>query len=254
MRFIRYENGQGGSYGAVDRDGQVRAVSGSIYDNPHFGEVVGTLESVSLLAPCEPTKILCIGSNYRSAVLTRGRELPKAPVAFLKTPNSVIGPDADIIRPVGVETFAYEGEMTVIIGKTATAVPTDRAFDYIFGYTIGNDVTVRDWQQTDQHWTRAKASDTFCPLGPWIETEVNPTGLALQVRINGQLQQDGRTNDLIFTIPEIIEYLTRTMTLVPGDAILTGTPLGAEPIVDGDVIEIAVEGIGTLRNTVRQAS
>ncbi len=254
MRFVRYEDGHTAHYGVAGADGTVRSVTGTIYGEYEVGDVVGNLADLSLLAPCEPSKILCIGRNYDSAVRARGSDYPTSPVPFLKTPNSVVGPGGDIIRPAGIETFVYEGEMTVVIGKTATAVPAEKAFDYVFGYTCGNDMSVRDWQQTDQHWTRAKASDTLCPLGPWIETEIDPSDLSLQVCVNGELQQDGRTNDLIFKIPEIIEYITRTMTLVPGDVILTGTPLGAQPVVDGDVIEIQIEGIGTLRNTVRQAS
>lgn len=254
MRIARYRDGETSRYGIVDGDGSVRSVSGSVYDSPQPGDIVGKIEDLAFLAPCEPTKIICIGRNYDSAVRARGHDYPTTPVAFLKTPNSVVGPDADVIRPAGVEEFVYEGELTVIIGKRATAVSAADAWDYIFGYTCGNDMTVRDWQATDAHWTRAKASDTLCPLGPWIETEIDPTNLSLKASVNGELQQDGRTDDLIFTIPTIIEYLTRTITLEPGDAILTGTPLGAQALVDGDVVEVDIEGIGVLRNTIRQAS
>lgn len=253
LRVVRYQDEDSAKYGFVDEDGLVRTVSGSIYDNPNEGDFAGRLEDLTLLAPCEPSKIFCIGRNYDSAVRARGRDYPTAPVAFLKTPNAVVGLGADIIRPAGIETFVYEGELTVVMGRQAIAISADDAWNYVYGYTCGNDMSVRDWQQSDDHWTRAKASDTLCPLGPWIETDVDPSNLSLQAVVNGELRQDGRTDDLIFKIPQIIEYLTRTITLVPGDIILTGTPLGAHPVVDGDVIEIQIEGIGTLRNTVRQA-
>jgi 2-keto-4-pentenoate hydratase/2-oxohepta-3-ene-1,7-dioic acid hydratase in catechol pathway len=253
MKYVRFQSEDGASYGVVDNDGQVRTVSGSIYDNPQTGDAVGKVEDLTLLAPCEPTKIFCIGRNYDSAVRARGSDYPTAPVAFLKTPNSVVGPDGDIIRPGGIENFVYEGEMTVVIGKEAKSVSADDAMDYVFGYTCGNDMSVRDWQQTDAHWTRAKASDTLCPLGPWIVTDIDASDLALKARVNGKLQQDGRTSDMIFKIPQVIEYLSASITLMPGDVILTGTPLGATPVVDGDVVEIDIEGIGTLRNTIRQA-
>lgn len=253
MRVIRYFEGGAAQYGIAGDDGAVRSVAGSIFNGLEAGDAVGQLDQLTLLAPCEPTKILCIGRNYESAVRARGNEIPTMPVVFLKTPNSVVGSDADVIRPPGVEQFVYEGELTVIIGKSATQVSASNAWDYIFGYTCGNDMTVRDWQASDAHWTRAKASDTLCPLGPWIETDLDPTNLSLKASVNGELQQDGRTDDLIFTIPNIIEYITRTMTLEPGDAILTGTPLGATALVDGDVVEVDIEGIGVLRNTIRQA-
>ncbi|MEZ4522968.1 MAG: fumarylacetoacetate hydrolase family protein [Thermomicrobiales bacterium] len=254
VRVVRFLHAEGPKYGAVDPGGSVRSIHGSPFSEDHsLGDVIGQIDDLELLAPCEPTKIICIGRNYASAVRARGSDLPTSPVAFLKTPNSVVGPDANVIRPAGVDEFVYEGELTVIIGERASHVDADDAWDHIFGYTCGNDMTVRDWQATDAHWTRAKASDTLCPLGPWIETEVDPTDLSLKAWVNGELQQDGRTNDLIFSIPSIIEYLTQTITLEPGDAILTGTPLGAQALVDGDVVEVEIEGIGKLRNTIIQA-
>ena len=253
MRVVRFEaNGQSAA-GVLSEDGTIRRLDGDMFTNTSPGEIVATRDEVRLLAPCSPSKILCVGSNYAHAVRARNRPWPEVPVVFLKTSNAIVGPDEDVIRPAGVENFAYEAEMTIVIGRTAAKVSANDAHDYVFGVTCGNDMTVRDWQQSDVHWTRAKASDTLCPIGPWIETEADFRNLGVKARINGDLQQDGRTDDLIFDVPTIIEYLTRSITLYPGDLIMTGSPLGAGPVVDGDVMEVEVEGVGTLRNTVRQA-
>jgi 2-keto-4-pentenoate hydratase/2-oxohepta-3-ene-1,7-dioic acid hydratase in catechol pathway len=253
VKIVRIDSSSGAKLGILNASGDVHAAIGTLETELTPGERLGNVADLRLLAPCEPTKIFCVGQNYRSAMLARGRELPSEPVVFLKTPNSVIGPGAEIVRPDGIERFAYEGELAVVIGKTARNVVADQAFDYILGYACGNDVTVRDWQEQERHWVRSKTSDTFCPLGPWIETDLDPSDLSLKVSVNGELHQDGRTSDLIFSIPFLIEHLSRWITLVPGDVILTGTPLGAQPVVDGDLIEIEIEGIGTLRNRVIQA-
>jgi 2-keto-4-pentenoate hydratase/2-oxohepta-3-ene-1,7-dioic acid hydratase in catechol pathway len=254
MRVVQFRSNGASRMGVLESDDAIRALDGDPFSGGQPGAVVAQLNDVELLAPCAPSKILCIGSNFASAVRAKKRPWPTAPVAFLKTSNAITGPDTDVIRPPDVTTFEYEGEMAVVIGKTASKVSAAQAMDYVFGYACSNDMTVRDWQQTDQHWTRAKASDTLCPLGPWIETDIDPSDLSLKVTVNGQLRQDGRTGDMIFRIPDIIEYLSRTITLYPGDLILTGTPLGAHPVVDGDVMEVEIEGLGLLRNTVRQDS
>jgi 2-keto-4-pentenoate hydratase/2-oxohepta-3-ene-1,7-dioic acid hydratase in catechol pathway len=252
MKILRVVSDSRATYAYVDDSGVVRRAEGSIFDGGKPGDPVGTLDSLELLAPCEPTKIFCVGQNYRSALQARNRTLPERPAVFIKTPNSVVGPNQPILRPSGVEEFVYEGELAVVIGREARRVSVDEALDYVLGYTCGNDVTVRDWREFERHWVRCKSSDSFCPIGPWIETDIDPTQLRLQVRVNGDLQQDGCTDDLLFDIPTIISYLSQTITLVPGDVILTGTPLGAQPVVDGDVISITLEGIGTLSNPVLQ--
>lgn len=252
MRVLRFQSDGEPQVGILEDDQSIRSVSGDVYSNPSPGDVVANLSDVQLLAPCSPSKILCVGSNYAHAVRARNRPWPDAPVVFLKTSNAIVGPGAEVTRPHGIERFEYEAELTVVIGRTATKVSAADANDYIFGLTCGNDMSVRDWQETDAHWTRAKASDTLCPIGPWIETDSDPSDLSIKARVNGEMHQDGRTNDLIFKVPDIIEYLTRTITLYPGDIIMTGSPLGAGPVADGDVMEVEIESIGVLRNAVRQ--
>ena len=253
MRVVRFLHDGSPRTGVVAADGAIRAVDGDVYAGVAAGgPILGRLGEVPLLPPCRPSKIFCVGRNYASAVRAKGHPWPDLPFVFLKTPNTVVGPDADVLRPDGIETFEYEAELTAVIGRTASRVTAGAARDYVFGYTCGNDLTVRDWQASDPHWTRAKSSDTLCPLGPWIETDLDPGDLAVRALVNGELHQDGRTGDMIFSLGEIVAFITRTITLEPGDAILTGTPLGARPVGDGDVIEVEVEGIGTLRNTVRQ--
>ncbi|MDQ3695723.1 MAG: fumarylacetoacetate hydrolase family protein [Chloroflexota bacterium] len=240
-------------FAVINPDGAVFAVDGDPYAGGAVaGPPLGTAANLQLLAPCQPSKVLCVGRNYATPVRAKGHAWPEAPVVFLKTPNAVIGPDEDILRPENVGAFEYEGELAVVIGRTARRVHAADAADCIFGYTIGNDMTVRDWQQTDAHWTRAKSSDTLCPLGPWIETDLDPANLLIETRVNGEVQQQGRTDDMIFSIGEIIEFVTRTMTLVPGDVILTGAPGGTQAVGDGDEVAVTIAGIGELRNTVRQ--
>lgn len=253
MRVVRFRHDSSVRTGVADADGVIRAVSGDLYAGSVATDtIVGHLDEIELLPPCEPSKILCVGRNYASAVRAKGHPWPDLPFVFLKTPNTVVGPDVDILRPDGIETFEYEGELTAVIGKVASQVSASAALDYVFGYTCGNDMTVRDWQATDPHWTRAKCSDTLCPLGPWIETDLDPRDLSVRTVVNGDLHQDGRTSDMIFSVGEIIAFISRTMTLYPGDVVLTGTPLGAHPVSDGDLIEVTIESIGTLRNRVRQ--
>jgi 2-keto-4-pentenoate hydratase/2-oxohepta-3-ene-1,7-dioic acid hydratase in catechol pathway len=238
----------------VAPDGAVHAIDGEVAANRiHPGRMPGTVDEVQFLAPCEPSKILCVGRNYASSVQARGHPWPEMPFVFLKTPNAVVGPNAVVLRPDGIDTFEYEGELAAVIGKTATQVRAADVNDYILGYTVGNDMTVRDWQASDPHWTRAKSSDTLCPLGPWIETELDPANLLIETRVNGELQQRGRTDDLIFSIGEIVAFISRTMTLIPGDVVLTGAPIGTRPVVAGDEVAVTVEGIGTLRNRIEQA-
>jgi 2-keto-4-pentenoate hydratase/2-oxohepta-3-ene-1,7-dioic acid hydratase in catechol pathway len=238
----------------VTEDGSVRPIGDvAAAERDHPGQMLGTVDVVKFLAPCEPSKILCVGRNYASSVRSRGHPWPEMPFVFLKTPNAVVGPDAVVLRPDGIDTFEYEGELAVVIGKTATQIRASDVNAYILGFTVGNDMTVRDWQASDPHWTRAKSSDTLCPLGPWIETELDPANLLIETRVNGELQQQGRTDDLIFSIGEIIAFISRTMTLIPGDVVLTGAPAGTRPVVAGDEVAVTVEGIGTLRNVIEQA-
>jgi len=207
---------------------------------------------VRLLAPCKPSKIVCLGLNYRSHAEETKLPIPTVPLLFLKPSTAVIGPEETILLPPGAKRVDYEGELGVVIGRRAKAVPEEQAAGYILGYTCFNDVSDRYAQKHDGQWTRAKGYDTFAPIGPWIETEVSPDDLKIETRLNGELRQSARTSDLIFSVPEILAFVSGVMTLLPGDVIATGTPSGIGPMADGDIVEICIEGIGTLRNRVQR--
>ncbi len=212
------------------------------------GEVA--FAGAALLAPCVPSKILGVGTNYRAHAVEMGKPVPEEPLLFMKPPSSVIGPGAAIVRPRGFQRTDFEGELGVVIGRRARRVAEADALAHVFGYTIVNDVTVRDLQKKDGQFTRAKGFDTFCPVGPWIVRELDPGNLRLRTRLNGELKQDSSTNDLIFSVARIIAVASRVMTLEPGDLITTGTPMGVGPIAPGDTVEIELEDIGTLTNPV----
>ena len=209
-----------------------------------------TLDKVKLLSPCLPSKIICLGLNYRSHIEEMKLPVPTTPLIFLKPSTAVIGPNDKIILPHGWERIDYEGELGVVIRKKAKDVPEEEAKEYVFGYTCFNDVSDRHAQAADGQWTRAKGYDTFAPLGPWIETEVNPDNLKLETYLNSELRQSASTSDLIFGIPKLISFISSVMTLLPGDVIATGTPSGVGPMNPDDMIEVRIENIGTLKNFV----
>lgn len=220
------------------------------------------LASVKLAAPVQPSKICAIGLNYMDHVLEGGRKPPERPVLFAKLPTSVIGPGDEIRwEPALSDKIDFEAELAVVIGRTARRVKAADAYNYVFGYTCANDVTARDLQDTDGQWVRSKSFDTFCPLGPWIVTRdeiAEPHDLAIRCEVNGEIVQNSRTDQLIFRVPELIEFLSRAFTLLPGDVILTGTPPGVghyrQPpryLRDGDVVTVSIEGIGALTNVCR---
>jgi 2-keto-4-pentenoate hydratase/2-oxohepta-3-ene-1,7-dioic acid hydratase in catechol pathway len=204
-----------------------------------------------MVAPMLPSKVVAIGRNYADHVAEMGNDVPAEPIMFIKPSTSVIGHGEAIMYPQGVsDRVDYEGELAVVIGRLCREVPVERAKDVIFGYTCANDVTARDLQKRDVQFTRAKGFDTFCPLGPWIETDLDATDLALTTSVNGELRQSGRTSQLIFDIPALIAHVTAVMTLLPGDILLTGTPAGVGPVFPGDEVSVGIEGIGTLTNRV----
>ncbi len=209
------------------------------------------LSEVRLLAPCAPTKVVAVGINYRDHAGEMGHDLPEEPVIFLKPSTSVIGPDDVIVRPAQSSRVDYEAELALVIGRECRNVSAADARQYIFGYTCCNDVTARDLQKKDGQWTRAKGFDTFCPLGPWIETELDAGNVSVESRLNDKVMQHSGTSLLINSIPRLVEFASRVMTLLPGDVITTGTPSGIGPMQSGDTVEIEVGGIGILRNTVR---
>lgn len=223
---------------------------------PPFEAIVRTGEmflagNVKLLAPTEPGKIVALALNYRDHAAEFGRAVPEEPLIFLKPPSAVIGPGEPIVLPRQSRRVDYEAELAVVMGKTARRVPEEAAWDYILGYTCMNDVTARDLQKKDGLFTRAKGFDTFAPLGPWIETELaDPHNLTVETWVTGERRQQGNTRDLIFNVPALIAFISRIMTLHPGDVIATGTPAGVGPLKPGDMVEVRVEGIGALANPV----
>ncbi len=210
------------------------------------------LEEVSLLAPAVPSKVVCVGLNYVEHAEELKMDLPSEPIIFLKPPTAVIGPGADIVMPPSSSQVDYEGELAVVVGKKCRDIPAEKTEDYILGYANFNDVTARDLQRRDGQWTRAKSFDTFAPLGPYL-VDLDPSSLAIQTRVNGVVRQKSSTSDLIFSIPELMEFISEIMTLLPGDVIATGTPPGVGSLQAGDVVEVEVEGLGILKNGVVQA-
>ena len=242
--------------GQLPDDAAVVALAGDpLYVGVKLLDKEYRLDQVRLLAPVLPrSKVVGIGRNYAAHAAELGHELPEEPLMFLKPNTSVIGPGDPIQYPPQTSELHFEGELAVVIGRICRDVPVERATDVIHGYTIGNDVTARDLQRSDGQFTRAKGFDSFCPLGPWIETDLDPAtfaeGVSVQTYLNGDLKQDGTTADLIFDIPTLIAHVTSVMTLLPGDVILTGTPEGVGPMDDGDEVEVAIAGLGALTNKV----
>jgi len=213
------------------------------------------LEEVRLLAPVVPSKIVCVGRNYREHAAELGNKMPEEPLLFLKAPSAVIGSHDAIQLPPASQQVEHEGELGVVIGRlTRKLSPDDNPLDYVFGYTCVNDVTARDLQRKDVQFTRGKSFDTFCPVGPWIETELDPRNLAVTTRLNSEIKQQGNTADMAFPVAFLIKYISEIMTLYPGDLIATGTPAGVSKMKDGDVVEVEVAGIGVLRNQVVNGS
>ncbi len=210
------------------------------------------LEEATLLAPVRPSKIVCVGRNYREHAAELGHEVPQEPLLFLKAPSALLAPGGTVKRPKISQRVDYEGELGVVIGKAChQPAPDDDVRRYILGYTCLNDVTARDLQKKDDQWSRAKGFDTFCPVGPVVTDEVDPwAGVGVETRVNGAVKQQGNTRDFIFGLDVVIRHIAQAMTLFPGDLIATGTPSGVGPVVAGDVIEVSVEGVGTLRNIV----
>ncbi|MDP2774601.1 MAG: fumarylacetoacetate hydrolase family protein [Nocardioides sp.] len=266
MRIARFTTGSEPSYGVVtgevDEFGQpaedsvVVALAGDpLYVGLKLLDQEHRLADVKLLAPVLPrSKVVGIGRNYAAHAAEMGGDVPDEPLMFLKPNTSVVGPGDPIYYPRQTQNLHYEGELAVVIGRICRDVPPEQATDVIHGYTIANDVTARDLQKSDVQFTRAKGFDSFCPLGPWIETDLDPQhfidGVAIQTHLNGELVQDGTTADMIFDIPALVAHVSSVMTLLPGDVILTGTPEGVGPMEVGDEIEISVAGLGTLTNKV----
>jgi 2-keto-4-pentenoate hydratase/2-oxohepta-3-ene-1,7-dioic acid hydratase in catechol pathway len=250
VKIVRYSSPDGPAWGVLD-DGVVLAAEGTPFtDLRPTDRRVGPLDEVSLLAPVTPRTVLCVGRNYRSHAEEFGNPVPEEPLLFLKPPAAVVGPGADVVYPALSQRVDPEAELVLVIGRTARNVAAADAWDVIGGYTCGNDVTARDIQRSDGQWTRGKGFDTFCPIGPWVDTEFDPADVAVSCTVDGERRQHGRTKDLIFPIPYLIEYITRFTTLEPGDVILSGTPEGVQPVEPGNKVTVEVEGLGGLTNAV----
>jgi 2-keto-4-pentenoate hydratase/2-oxohepta-3-ene-1,7-dioic acid hydratase in catechol pathway len=261
VRIARFAKGGGVAYGVVEgAGGQSPAETiAELYGHPFGVDPSGVrftgqrypLAEVRLLAPVLPSKVVAVGRNYAGHVREMGGEEPAEPVLFLKPSTSVTGHGDRIAYPVKItDRVDYEGELAVIIGRLCRDVPKERAEDVVFGYTCANDVTARDLQAKDGQWTRAKGFDTFCPLGPWMETGTDPSDLGITTRLNGDVKQHARTSELLWDVPSLIAYVSSVMTLLPGDVLLTGTPEGVGPLTDGDEVSVTIESIGTLTNKV----
>lgn len=250
MRFVRYTHDPDPArFGWLYED-KVGPLEGSPFGSFRRLEVQIPLEQVHLLAPVTPSKIICVGRNYAEHAREHGEEIPEVPLLFFKPPSAVIGPEEKIILPPQSQQVEYEAELAVVIGRSGRWIPMEIALDYILGYTIANDVTARDLQQRDGQWTGAKWFDTFCPTGPWIETELDCSDILINCRVNNELRQMASTREMVFSIPQLISFASSIMTLNPGDLLLTGTPAGVGPLHSGDLVEVNIEGIGVLRNYV----
>ncbi len=255
MRYCRFLSPQGPRYGLIERQAgrdMVAPIDDPYPQEPKRAGPWVRLEEVKLLAPVVPSKLVCVGRNYREHAKELGNPVPETLLTFLKPPSTVIGPGEKIVRPTITERLDYEGELAIVIGKQCRHLREgEDVRPYIRGFTCANDVTARDIQRADNQWTRGKGFDTFCPVGPIVTDEIDPwAGVQVQTRVNGEVRQDGNTRQFIFSIEEILRYITRVMTLFPGDLIPTGTPAGVGQLKAGDTVEVSVEGIGKLANPV----
>jgi 2-keto-4-pentenoate hydratase/2-oxohepta-3-ene-1,7-dioic acid hydratase in catechol pathway len=251
MRIARYTTGEDPAFGLVDGAGEkIAAITGDpLYQKIELTGETLLVEDVRLLAPVIPrSKVVGIGRNYADHAKEMGTEVPETPLMFLVPNTAVVGPGDPVVIPAMTQEVHYEGELAVVIGRIAKDVPAERAKDVIYGYTCANDVTARDLQRSDGQWARAKGFDTFAPIGPWIETDLDVDNLSIRTRLDGELVQDGTTADMVHKVATLVAHASAAFTLLPGDLILTGTPAGVGPVESGQRVEVEIEGIGTLSN------
>lgn len=255
MRIVRYQShdNKKARYGWL-LDDRVGEISGNPFGRYRRNEATTRLTDVNLLCPTEPSKIICVGRNYVEHAKELGNEVPKVPLLFMKPPSSIIAGGETIVLPAQSAQVEHEAELVAVIGKRGRHVTAGSAKKHILGYTIGNDVTARDLQKSDGQWTRAKGFDTFCPFGPWIDTEFDPADAVITCRVNGQMRQMASTRDMIFNVAVLIAYISSVMTLEPGDLIFTGTPAGVGELKDGDEVSVEIEGLGMIKNKVKAES
>lgn len=251
MRIVRYQvKNQAPQYGWVLED-QVGPMDGSPFGEYRRLKAEIPLEDARLLAPCQPSKIVCVGRNYAEHAREHDVEIPKVPLIFLKPPSSIINPGDTILLPPQSKQVEHEAELVVVIGKRGRRITAESARDYILGYAVGNDVTARDLQKSDGQWTRAKGFDTFCVFGPWIDTDFDPSDALVTCRVSGQPRQMASTRDMVFSVNTLVAFVSSVMTLEPGDLLFTGTPAGVGLLKDGDEVVCEIEGLGRLSNPVR---
>ncbi len=249
MRFVRYAFKKKLAWGVLQGD-RIREISEGPFKRSRLGNGFLELRQVRLLAPATPGKIVLVGLNYRNHARELGMRLPRQPIIFLKPPTAIVGPDDAVIYPQKVKRLDYEAELALVIKKSARNVAVRNALDYVLGFTCLNDITARDIQKKEGQWTRAKSFDSFCPLGPVLRTDLDPSDLKIRSYVNGRLKQDSSTRNLIFSVPELISFISGVMTLLPGDVISTGTPPGIGRLRPGDRVSVEIEGIGRLDNSV----
>jgi 2-keto-4-pentenoate hydratase/2-oxohepta-3-ene-1,7-dioic acid hydratase in catechol pathway len=254
MRFIRFQDKSGEIHNGWVLEERVGLVQGSPLGEFSRQEADRDLEGLKLLPPVVPSKIICVGRNYVAHAKEHNAEVPEVPLIFMKPASSLIGSGGTILLPPQSQQVEHEAELVIIIGRRGRWIQAEEAHEHILGYTVGNDVTARDLQWRDDQWTRAKGFDTFCPLGPWLETEFDPADAMVSCHVNGELRQMASTRDMVFSTRQLIAFISSVMTLEPGDAIFTGTPAGVGALQAGDVVEASVEGLGILRNPVSNES
>jgi 2-keto-4-pentenoate hydratase/2-oxohepta-3-ene-1,7-dioic acid hydratase in catechol pathway len=250
MLYLRYEKNGETRYGWLD-GARVGAVTGDVFGSYKRESIAADLFDVEILPPVTPSKIIAVSQNYAARSAEEGLPRPDLPPLFLKPPSAVIGHGDEIILPPQSSQVEHEAELAVIIGRRARWVSVEDALKFVWGYTCANDVTARDLERRDSQLTRCKGFDTFCPLGPWVSTDVDPADVVITCTVNGQVRQMTSTREMVFSVPQLIAFISSVMTLEPGDVILTGTPAGVGPLTPGDRVEIDIEGIGTLTNTVK---
>lgn len=251
MRIVRFlDKDRAPRFGWV-LDQEVGLIVGTPFETFRRDAAKLPLEGLTLLPPVTPSKVVCVGRNYVAHAQEHDAEVPEVPLLFLKPPSSVIGPGEVIMLPPQSQRVEHEAELAVVIGKRGRWLDADAALDAVFGYTIANDVTARDLQRRDGQWTRGKGFDTFCPIGPWIETDFDPADAVITCTVNGELRQMGSTRDMVFRVRQLVAYVSSVMTLEPGDVLLTGTPAGVGLLEDGDEVAVSIEGLGELKNLVK---
>ena len=251
MRIVRYQQkDEAPQYGWL-LDDKIGEIDGDIFGRYRRRDASLPRAEVKLLAPSQPSKIVCVGRNYVDHAKELGNEVPKVPLLFLKPPSSIISSGEAIVLPPQSAQVEHEAELVVVVGKRGRHITAEDARNYILGYTVGNDVTARDLQKTDGQWTRAKGFDTFCAFGPWIDTDFDPSDAVVTCRVNGQMRQMASTRDMVFSVATLVAYISSVMTLEPGDLIFTGTPAGVGPLKPGDRVDVEIDGLGAISNPVK---